>query len=78
MLINAGADVDAQDRRGYTPLHIVAKSGNPEIVVMLLESGAIHDVTSSKEFLCKTPLHRARTKRIVQILLRYGASPYKR
>ena len=78
MLINAGADVDAQDRRGYTPLHIVAKSGNPEIMIMLLESGAIHDVTSCKEFFCKTPLHKARTSKIVQILLQYGANPYKR
>ena len=78
MLINAGADVDAKDRRGYTPLHIVAKSGNSEIMLMLLESGANHEVTSSEQFFEKTPLHRARTKKIVQILLDYGASPFTR
>ena len=78
MLINAGANVNAEDRRGYTPLHIVAKSGNSEIMMMLLESEANHEATSTEEFFKKTPLHRARTKRIVQILLDYGASPFRR
>ena len=78
MLIDAGANVDAKDNRGYTPLHIVAKSGNSDIMTMLLENGANHNSTSSEEFFKKTPLHRARSKRIVQILLDYGASPFRR
>ena len=77
LLINAGADVNANDVRDYTPLHIVAKSANEDIMTLLLENGASPNVVACKKF-NKTPLHRARTGRMVQILLQYGASPYER
>ena len=78
MLIHAGADVNATDVRGFTPLHIVARSGNEEAMIILLDSGALTDITSEAKFLRKTALHRARTGRMVQILLEYYADPYSR
>jgi ankyrin repeat protein len=78
LLINAGADVNSRDFRGYSPLHIVAKSANEEIMSLLLENGAIPSIMSTEEFFNKTPLHRARTGKMVQMLLQYGADPYAR
>lgn len=41
--IRQGADLDARDQRGGTPLHRAARDGwNSEIVLALLELGADH------------------------------------
>ena len=47
-------------------------------MIILLDSGALTDITSEAKFLRKTALHRARTGRMVQILLEYYADPYSR
>lgn len=39
-LLNAGADKEAQNRKGSTPLHIAAREGHEEIVKLLLERQA--------------------------------------
>ena len=39
-LLQAGATVDASDRRIWTPLHLATRYGNVDIVRLLLESGA--------------------------------------
>ena len=74
-LLDYDAEVDSRDLRGFTPLHIAAKSGSEANTLTLLEYGA--DVNAvGKEDYVKTPLHRARTARIVEILLNAGANPY--
>ncbi len=68
LLIDQGADVNAAQAGGYTPLHQAAAAGRRELVLLLLEAGA----DSSK--LCdqgKTPADYARERRheeIVEIL----------
>ena len=39
-LLDAGADIEARDLGGETPLHFAVESGNPETVKALLNAGA--------------------------------------
>lgn len=78
--IDAGADVNLADRRGWTPLHSAARySPNPGIVSALIESGA---VVGAKNRAGDTPLHWAARENanveIVQVLLRAGADIHQR
>jgi len=41
VLLDAGADVNAKDLTGWTPLHAAAFKGNLEIVRLFLERGAV-------------------------------------
>ena len=73
--IAAGVDVNASDRRGWTPLHSAARyNSNTEILVALLDAGAVVDVQDRAG---DTPLHWAAAEninaRIVTILLNAGA-----
>ena len=40
MLLTAGADVNAVQRDGYTPLHAAAQHGDDELVELFLSAGA--------------------------------------
>jgi uncharacterized protein len=40
LLLDAGADVNAKQPGGFTPLHAAAQVGNEELVALLLERGA--------------------------------------
>ena len=55
-LLEAGADVDAADRRGVTPLHYAAALGRRDAVHQLLARGAN---TMATDEAGATPLERA-------------------
>ncbi|MGM0674781.1 MAG: ankyrin repeat domain-containing protein [Spirochaetota bacterium] len=68
-LIDNGADVEATDILGRTPLHVAVD--HPEVVEVLLEHGAAVDARDS---LSNTPLHRALgSPETVDILISAGA-----
>ncbi len=74
LLIEAGAEVEALDRWGRTPLHWAAQFGRADVVDLLLRAGAGVDRQASDG---ATPLHWAAQEGhagVVQRLLRAGAS----
>lgn len=83
--IRNGADVQAADKNGVTPLHFAVRFRNPAAVEALVAHGA--DVNQACRRIGSTPLHRAVTqtgapgtagrgeaaRQIVEILLAAGA-----
>ena len=57
---------------------MAVKEDNEEHCKVLLENGADPNVFGVRSDYFKTPLHRARTQKVVQLLLKYGADPNSR
>jgi ankyrin repeat protein len=82
LLWKMGADVDAADENGYTPLHFAAQCGWVDVVSFLLhtcKTSAINRLDSSKN---NSPLSlacgfagQAQRSALVRKLLRHGANP---
>jgi len=73
LLLERGADANAEDRNLVTPLHIAASSGHSEVTRKLVKCGA--NVCKEDRWNV-TPLHRAADNgqaEVVDILLRSGA-----
>ena len=70
LLIAKGADVNAKEEDGWTPLHYAVYEGYKEIAELLIAKGA--DVNAKEED-GWTPLHDAATKEIAELLIDNGA-----
>lgn len=79
VLLKAGADVNARDKYGKTPLYLAMAGGRtPAVVEVLLDAGADPDSRDEKG---RTPLHYAgpgKTPGVVAALVRAGADPNAR
>jgi ankyrin repeat protein len=76
-LIGLGTDVNARDWRLWTPLHFAVRTGNGEVVKMLIEAGAEVDLPNDEGI---TPLHLCLLKlsfnlEVIEMLLEAGANP---
>ena len=72
-LCDFGADLDARDSRGNTPLHAAAGAGAAAAVAALLDAGADAAARNTNQ---DTPLHSAvwhRRDACASLLVRYGA-----
>ena len=80
LLRDAGADLEAADGDGMTPLHYAARRGDTKIVSILVDEGVDVDAKAwsyGNHFKC-TALHlavRQRATGCVKVLLAAGASP---
>ncbi|WP_330359017.1 ankyrin repeat domain-containing protein [Mycobacteroides abscessus] len=78
-LIDSGADVNAKDDEGNTPLHFAATHDSAEVVRMLLDAGAEVDAANGKG---ETPLKCAAADpwtdpKTLQLLRDRGADPFR-
>lgn len=75
LLLDHGAVVDAQDKKGYTALHKAVGQGRQDMINLLIDRGASLDI---QDIQGRTPLHYAASARqpeIAQLLLDAGANP---
>src|SRR5262247_740922 len=73
-LLAKGAQVNARNAHGWTPLHVAAAGGDPAVIALLLQHGAdIH----AQSHIGTTPLDNATTrggrKAVIDLLLAHGA-----
>ncbi|CAE8605668.1 unnamed protein product, partial [Polarella glacialis] len=66
LLLKAGANVNLQDAKGVTVLHVAVFEGHPQIVKLLLDADAD---TNIKDRHGQTPLFFAPTRTICQLLM---------
>jgi ankyrin repeat protein len=75
-LLAKGAEVNAKNAHGWTPLHVAAAGGDPAVVALLLKHGAnVH----AQSYIGTTPLDNATIRggrqAVTDVLLAHGAKP---
>ena len=73
-LLAQGAEVNARNAHGWTPLHVAAAGGDPAVIALLLQHGAdVH----AQSYIGTTPLDNATTRggrqAVIDLLLAHGA-----
>ena len=66
MLIEKGADPNAHDDRGGTPLHVAASKGHTDLARMLIENGTDLNAIDSRR---QTPLDMANLNRHITLVM---------
>ena len=74
-LLAKGAEVNARNAHGWTPLHVAAAGGDAAVIALLLQHGAdVH----AQSHIGTTPLDNATTrggrKAVIDLLLAHGAT----
>ena len=73
-LINRGVSVNAQNQGNQeTPLHLATRRDQQGVMRVLLQGGASPNAVAPG-YLCRTPLHYARSRQRAQILVEAGAN----
>ena len=75
LLLDSGADIEAKNADGETPLHMAASFGEPSVVGALLDRGANIEATDHAG---GTPLNHALSRElpVAELLLTRGANPH--
>jgi uncharacterized protein len=77
LLLNRGAQVDAADGEGVTPLVLAAYRGQIDVVKLLLEHGALVNARENRNGLSSLSHAVGRgDKELVAVLLSHGADPW--
>ena len=72
LLLSAGADVNARDKSGETPLHRAAEEGRTDVVRLLPEAGADSEVADAGGCLAADVAQEHGFAAIVDLLHAYG------
>ncbi|CAG0912187.1 unnamed protein product, partial [Cyprideis torosa] len=70
LLIQKGAEVNAKDRRGMTPLFVATDWNHYSVVEVLLANGADPSIANEDE---RSPLHQAESAETAELLIQKGA-----
>jgi ankyrin repeat protein len=72
-LIDNGADVNATDNDGETPIYSAIKRDRPELTQLLIEKGAKVNIKDSRQFSPLTIAAAAGSDKIIELLVNAGA-----
>lgn len=75
-LIEAGADVDAEDDAGITPLHLACDMDEPRLLKEFLDAGADFDKQTDIGRPIDTAFEAQSARCIVLLMHRYGLTPF--